>query len=138
VSPLGGLAVAGLMAAVLALTVVQSRSGADSVQPAGRSPAPALVATTPPVQTVQFILAAPRAGRVALVGDFNDWDTEATQLQRSTGDLWTVTIPLTAGRYTYTFVVDGKRWVADPSAVPAPADDFGRPSSVITVARAGS
>jgi len=49
------------------------------------------------------------------------------------GGLWAVTVPLAPGRYRYAFVVDGKRWQPDPSAPPAPDDEFGSPSSVVTV-----
>ncbi len=132
VSPLGGFALGGALAAVLALAVVRTPS---DTEPATEPVTPTVAA---PVQTVQFVLVAPRAKRVALVGDFNDWDLDATQLRRTTGDLWTVTVPLTAGRYTYTFVVDGEQWVADPSALSAPANEFGRPSSVVTIGAAGS
>jgi 1,4-alpha-glucan branching enzyme len=48
------------------------------------------------------------------------------------GRLWTVTIPLAAGRHRYAFLVNGARWLADPSA-PRAQDDFGAPSSVVTV-----
>ena len=40
---------------------------------------------------------------------------------------------LPPGRYAYAFLVDGQRWIADPAAPPAVGDDFGRPSSVVTV-----
>jgi 1,4-alpha-glucan branching enzyme len=96
------------------------------------------VAPVSQVQTVQFVFRAPSAHRVALVGDFNDWDSEATPLRPAAGGLWTVTVPLTAGRYTYTFVVDGERWMADPAAPPAPPDDFGRPGSVVTIGESAS
>ena len=134
-SPLGGFALAGTMAAVMVLAVsrVDGPTGADSV--ATVSP---LVAPVSQVQTVQFVLRAPSAHRVALVGDFNDWDSEATPLRPAAGGLWTVTVPLTAGRYTYTFVVDGERWMADPAAPPAPPDDFGRPGSVVTIGESAS
>jgi 1,4-alpha-glucan branching enzyme len=69
---------------------------------------------------------------VALVGDFNDWNPDATLLVPAGPSAWTVTIPLRPGRYRYTFVVDGSRWVADPAGAAAP-DDFGQPTSVITV-----
>jgi hypothetical protein len=45
-----------------------------------------------------------------------------------------VVIPLRPGRYRYTFVVDGTRWSRDPAAPRALEDDFGTPTSVITVA----
>ncbi|HJQ67216.1 MAG TPA: isoamylase early set domain-containing protein [Gemmatimonadales bacterium] len=82
---------------------------------------------------VQFVLVAPGASSVALVGDFNDWDATTTPMRPvRRGELWSVTIPLSAGRHRYAFLVDGSRWLADPSAPRAP-DDFGTPSSVVTV-----
>lgn len=84
---------------------------------------------------VQFLLDAREvsgAASVSLVGDFNDWDAQATPLQRDAG-AWTVTLPITPGRHVYAFVVDGERWVADPRAPRAPDADFGRPGSVVIV-----
>ena len=144
-SPLGGLGLAGALAAavMLAASVRGPRTAGNDSATQVAVAAPAVEAapvalTGSPVQTVQFVLRAPSARTVTLVGDFNDWDTASTPLQKAAGDLLTVTIPLTAGRYTYTFVVDGKRWVADPSAPRAPADDFGQPSSVVTVGASAS
>jgi hypothetical protein len=133
-SPLGGFALAGTMAAVMmvAVSLGNGSRGADPATPvAATEPAPATLVSQP--QSVQFVVRAPGAQRVSLVGDFNDWDGDATPLRSAAGGLWTVTVPLTAGRYTYTFVVDGERWMADPAAPPAPPDDLGRPSSVVTI-----
>ena len=142
-SPLGGFAFAGTMAAVM-LIAVSSARGPSVVDQPGPQVANAGVEDAPTpldsnqVQTVQFVFRAPNAHRVALVGDFNDWDGDATPLRAAPGGLWTVTVPLTAGRYTYTFVVDGERWMADPAAPPAPPDDSGRPSSVVTIGGSAS
>jgi hypothetical protein len=81
---------------------------------------------------VTFALAAPAADRVALIGDFNDWNPEANPLRRGDGQ-WSVTLRLKPGRYRYSFVVDGSSWRADPRT-PTAEDDFGTPTSVITVA----
>jgi hypothetical protein len=43
--------------------------------------------------------------------------------------LWTVTLPLTAGRHLYQFVVDGT-WIPDPNAPTAGDDGFGNANSV--------
>lgn len=84
--------------------------------------------------TVRFELAAPGAAGVTLVGDFNGWDRLATPMQRArASDVWTVSVPLGRGRHAYGFVVDGKRWVADPYAPLAPVDGFGGSNSVIVV-----
>jgi hypothetical protein len=82
----------------------------------------------------QFVLVAPDARSVSLVGDFNGWDSGATPLVRQ-GEAWTVELDLEPGRHVYSFVVDGDEWVPDRSAPRAPEDDFGRPSSVILVGR---
>lgn len=119
VSPLAGLATA---AGVAAIVFVAARSGTAPVPvPGDRTP-------------VEFLLVAPRAASVMLVGDFNDWTASATPLHTAAaGGLWAVTVPLAPGRYRYAFVVDGKRWQPDPSAPPAPDDEFGSPASVVTV-----
>ena len=90
----------------------------------------------PPIadQGVSFTLEAPGASRVTLVGDFNNWDPAATPLARvSEEGRWETVVPLTPGRYQFTFVVDGSQWVRDPLLPQATGDDFGQPTSVITV-----
>jgi len=83
---------------------------------------------------VKFVLVAPQAARVSLVGDFNRWDPAATPMQRTpTGGTWSVVVPLSAGRHEYAFVVDGKQWLPDPAAPLAPVDGFGTPNSVVLV-----
>lgn len=95
------------------------------------APTPATAAAE---RVVQFVVLAPGAGEVTLAGDFNEWSTSATPLT-ATGraGVWSVTIPLPAGRYEYAFVVDGERWLPDPSTPRAQTGDFGLPNSVITV-----
>src|SRR2546426_646304 len=65
-TPLGGLAAA----AVLAIVVLLSRMGSTP-------PAPPLAES----RAFQFVLVAPRAMRVSLVGDFNDWDATRTPMR---------------------------------------------------------
>ena len=87
---------------------------------------------------VRFELRAPEAGAVTLVGTFNGWDESAILLQKSpaTG-LWAATVPLVPGRYEYLFVVDGERWMPDPSAHAQVDDGFGQVNSVIVVGPRG-
>ena len=85
-----------------------------------------------PGHPVRFALQAPASRQVSLVGDFNDWSQEAAPLRQGDGE-WFVTLRLRPGRYRYSFLVDGQRWVAD-QAIPADDDDFDTPTSVITVA----
>ncbi|MBI1796421.1 MAG: isoamylase early set domain-containing protein [Candidatus Eisenbacteria bacterium] len=105
--------------------------------PARRSDA--VAAASLEAAVVRFELSAPGAARVALVGDFNDWDAAATPMRRvRASDRWTVSLPVATGRHVYAFVVDGTRWVGDPLAPRAPEDGFGSPNSVLVVGGAES
>ncbi len=85
-------------------------------------------------RTVRFVLVAPEAGRVSLVGDFNQWDPAATPLMRDEQKgTWTAFVPLRPGMHTYSFVLDGRHFVADPTAPMAPDDGYGSKSSVVIV-----
>ncbi len=100
--------------------------------PAGRV---ALQAAAAPTEgrPVRLRLAAPASSRVAVVGDFNDWDPAATPLRPGEGGTWVVELRLKPGIYHYTFLIDGRRWKRDPSEPPVAQSDFGAPVSVLTV-----
>ncbi|MEX0908672.1 MAG: isoamylase early set domain-containing protein [Gemmatimonadaceae bacterium] len=132
-SPLAGLAAAaGIALAVLTLDRAGSDRAATTQVAATLPAAPAAAVDT--IKLVQFMLVAPDARTVSVVGDFNDWDTNATPLREAAdAGVWTITVPLAAGRHQYVFMVDGNRWTPDPAAPKAVEDDFGMPNSVITV-----
>ena len=77
----------------------------------------------------RFALNDPEAKSVALIGDFNHWDPAVTPLIRGANGSWSRTVRLSAGRYEYAFLVDGKHWVTDRLA-PSSHDAFEVQSSV--------
>jgi len=83
---------------------------------------------------VRFVVLAPSARSVALVGEFNGWDPSAMPMRRSADGTWRLEASLEPGRHRYGFLVDG-RLVADPGAPLARDDDFGVGSSIILVTR---
>ncbi|HZS59314.1 MAG TPA: isoamylase early set domain-containing protein [Gemmatimonadaceae bacterium] len=84
---------------------------------------------------VQFAVPVPTAHQVVVVGDFNHWDTHATPLRRTASGTWRAAVRLKPGAHVYSFVVDGTRWMPDPTAPQAPgSSDFGSPNSLVTVA----
>lgn len=90
------------------------------------------------VAFVRFVLYAPGASRVAVAGTFNQWDQRAAPLvPAGTNGVWTTTLALPVGQHQYAFVVDGRRWIADPAA-PAVDDGFGRRNSVVAVTTQGA
>jgi predicted carbohydrate-binding protein with CBM48 len=81
----------------------------------------------------QFVLVAPQAASVSLVGDFNDWDPSRAPMHAARGGVWATVVSLPPGRYRYAFLVNGVEWRADPAAPLARDDEFGSPSSVVTI-----
>ena len=69
---------------------------------------------------VTFILpaeAAEAARSVFLVGDFNNWDKEATPLKLKADGSWEVSLNLETGReYLFRYLVDANRWENDWNA----------------------
>ena len=74
------------------------------------------------------------AQTVSVAGDFNDWNATKNPLRKNDTGLWVVTLPApTAGEYQYKFVIDGHRWLEDPSNGMKVPDKFGGLNSVIII-----
>jgi hypothetical protein len=88
-----------------------------------------------PPQRVQFVLVAPDAKKVAVVGDFNGWDSRHAQYQAQHrgGGVWSVTAPVPVGHHRYSFVVDDSVWIADPTAPRVVDTDYGVANSALLV-----
>ncbi len=140
ISQVAGLAAAAALVGVVAMNLVEPGAGSRAaVADRGRMPALVSVAdvavdeNAPVAQ--QFILVAPSAASVSVVGDFNDWDASRFKMERVSPDgAWSVTVPLSPGRYEYQFEVDGKLRITDPTR-PQTSSEFGSANSVITVER---
>lgn len=112
---------AALAAGVVAVAAVSMLLGRQV--PAGNDPI-----------AVQFVLVAPTAHSVAVVGDFNNWGLNDTALAAENHNgVWSVSASVKAGVHRYAFLVNGKQYVADPTAPRSSGDDFGMPSSALVV-----
>ena len=87
------------------------------------------------VVTVRLMLAAPGAGSVSVVGDWNGWDPQRDRLRDPDGDgVWEIRLRLRRGQEArYQFLVDGERWLDDPQAPLRVEDGFGGTSSVLQI-----
>jgi 1,4-alpha-glucan branching enzyme len=90
------------------------------------------------VRVVKFVITAPQANSVSIIGDFNGWDAKATSATRTQDGTWEMFVPLRPGRYEYSFVLDGTHLIPDPAAPVAPDDGYGQKNSVVVVAGAAS
>jgi serine protease AprX len=74
------------------------------------------------------------AASVALAAEFNDWDPARIGLLKDADGWWRANIVAPPpGRYRYKFVVDGGRWVDDPSNGLKELDEHGGFNSVLSI-----
>lgn len=86
-----------------------------------------------PYVSVRFTLEAPAASSVGLVGYFPDSPVgERTPMTREGNGLWAVTVRLRRdGVYSYSFLIDGRDLLPDPSAEEWVDDGFGGRDSLL-------
>lgn len=127
-------------AATLVVTVMRPWRGAETQRNADSAFAAGAAAVLPVGSTrdegggeIRFDLTLPTTARaVAIVGDFNGWDeTKTPMAKRGTDGTWSVRVPLSPGRYSYAFVVDGREWLVDARAPQVPDAGFGPANAVI-------
>jgi serine protease AprX len=82
-----------------------------------------------------FVFHDDAASSVSVAGNFNAWRQDAAPLKRNGDGLWTTEIVIPrADRLEYKFIVDGQRWIEDPSNGMKTPDDHGGFNSVLLVA----
>jgi len=93
--------------------------------------APAPEIERDPTKEIDFLVNAPSANEIFLVGDFNHWKiNDESRLSRLDSGKWTKKMGLTPGKYRYKFVVDGE-WTIDSENNDKEVNAFGTFDSVI-------
>ena len=81
---------------------------------------------------VEFFYVDSRAGKVSVVGSFNQWSPD-THVMEKNGDRWFLEVPLPPGRYEYAFLINDRIWRADPTALVKEHNGFGETNSILIV-----
>lgn len=117
---------AGLTIAAFASVLAWPEADPAPTSPPGGETAESIV-------FVQFVLDAPGAQSVAVVGDFSEW-APTFSLEDPDGDgVWTGRVPVEPGVHSYMFLIDGSEWQTDPNADRYQDDGFGNRNAVLAV-----
>jgi len=73
------------------------------------------------------------AKTLALVGDFNDWQENATMLKRKKDGTWAKTLRLEPGTYAFRYLADGTTWHNDWAADRYEPSGMGEDNSIVVV-----
>lgn len=79
-----------------------------------------------------FKLKLPEANSVSLVGDFNEWNAEATPMKQDKNGVWKAELKLDAGEYQFRYFVDDHYWMNDDEATKV-ANAFGTDNSLARI-----
>jgi hypothetical protein len=136
----------GLAAAAIVGFIARDLIPSESNAPVERVSTPVSVA--PPVRAAsssgndvvrvpqQFVLENTTARRVSVVGDFNNWNPNATPMARSAdGGIWSVIAPIVPGRHLYGYMINDSVFTLDPQKPTVRDPDFGTNASVLMVGR---
>ena len=79
-----------------------------------------------------FQVELPEADSVAVVGDFNEWSSNATPMKKLKSGVWKADLALDEGEYEFRYLVNGQEWLNDSETNVRP-NRFGTVNSVVEV-----
>lgn len=91
-----------------------------------------MIKVSPRAKKVSFEVALPEAENVVLVGDFNNWDSNATPMKKNRKGIWKTEMPLGEGNYQFRYLVNSSEWLNDHEVETVP-NTFGSVNNVAQV-----
>lgn len=92
-----------------------------------------VVAFDPPVKVPITYRPYHELNKVALVGNFNNWDKDVDLMMKQEDGSFKFVIALNPGAYNYKFVLNDVEWIADPACPERLHDTMGGDNSVLRV-----
>lgn len=87
-------------------------------------------AQQPELAAQRFVIYAPQAERVEIIGSFSDFKPVS---MRPAGGYWVATLRLKPGEYRYSFRLDGRQNLPDPTVASREQDDFGGANTILNL-----
>lgn len=83
---------------------------------------------------IEFRFHDDAATSVSVTGSFDGWRSGGTPMRREADGEWRLSLPAPPpGSYRYKFVVDGERWLSDPSHARREPDPYGGFDSILQI-----
>ena len=78
----------------------------------------------------RFVLYRPEANQVEISGTFTNWAALPLKKIGSTG-YWETVLPLSGGEHRFTYILEGRQRITDPTVLTREQDDFGGENSIL-------
>ena len=93
-----------------------------------------VVSFEPPIKVPITYRPQRELAKVALVGNFNNWDKDTDHMVRQPDGSFLFVIALNPGIYHYKFVLNDMEWITDPANPEAVHDGLGGDNSILRIA----
>lgn len=120
----------GLALAACVLLVLSFLVGAN-FYPAGE-PVDQSISLVPATAQHRFVIFQQGSAQVEITGSFTEWRKVALN-QTSSEGYWEITLNVPSGEHRYSFIIDGKKLLPDPTVAAKEPDDFGTINSILYV-----
>ncbi len=80
----------------------------------------------------RFVIHHQHTKLVEIAGSFTNWQN-VSLVPTGTSGYWEVSLELPAGEHRYTFIIDGSKYLPDPTVATRESDDFGSTNSILRV-----
>ena len=120
----------GLALAACVLLVLSFLVGAN-FYPAGE-PVDQSISLVPATVQHRFVIFQQGSAQVEITGSFTEWRKVALN-QTSSEGYWEITLNVPSGEHRYSFIIDGKKLLPDPTVAAKEPDDFGTINSILYV-----
>ena len=77
----------------------------------------------------RFVIYKPEAGNLEIAGTFTNWEVLPMNRLGASG-YWDITMDLPAGEHRFTYIVDRRQRISDPTILTKEYDDFGGENSI--------
>ena len=78
----------------------------------------------------RFVFFRPEVSRVEITGSFTGWRNVAMNPVGLSG-YWEITLELPRGEHRFSYIIEGKEQMADPTVLAREEDDFGGQNSIL-------
>ncbi|KPJ79065.1 MAG: hypothetical protein AMJ54_00645 [Deltaproteobacteria bacterium SG8_13] len=83
-------------------------------------------------QAQRFVLYRPDASLVEIAGSFSEWERIPLGRIGKSG-YWEITLALPIGEHRFSYIIEGRERIPDPTVLLKEGDDFGGSNSVLRV-----
>ena len=80
----------------------------------------------------RFVIYRPDVGQVEIIGSFTEWKRVPMQKIGNSG-YWEITYDLNEGEHRFTYLIEGRQSIADPTILTREPDGFGGENSIFYV-----